>query len=155
MTERYKNLENTIGFIDNKMSETLKPYKDNIMNNDRFLFDQNNSEKFKFYEDLMQVSKKCFTIENDLNEAENTLNKKEKEIVDRTNETENNGNLGVWVERPNKKVFFVSQNDMNSILTECYDGLSNLKSMQDNIDNKYELLKKTLLKGTGNDEIYY
>ena len=156
MTERYKNMEKAIEFIDNKMTEVLKPYKENIMNSDSFLFSQNNLEKFKFYEDLMQVSKKCFTIENNLNEAENNLNKKEKEIADRSNEIENNdGNLGVWVERPNKKNYFINQNEMNSILAECYDGLSNLKSMQDNIDNKYELLKKTLLKGTGNNEMFY
>ena len=60
------------------------------------------------------------------------MNKKEKEIADRSNEIENNnGNLGVWVERPNKKKFFISQNEMNSMLTECYEGLSNIKTQQE------------------------
>ena len=158
MNERYKNMQKAIEFIDNKMTGILKPYKDNIMNSDIFLSNQNNSEKFKFYEDFMKVSKKCFTIENNLNEAENALSKKEKEIADRSNSIENNnGNLGMWVERPNNKKIFVSQNEMNTMLTECYDGLMNLKNMQDSIDNKYELLKKSLLKGmrNNNNEIDY
>ena len=156
LNERYKTMQKAIEFIDNKMTGVLEPYKDNIMNSDNILFSQNNSEKFKFYEDFMKISKKCHTIENNLNEAENSLNKTEKEIADISNRiNNNNGNLGIWVERPNNKKIFVSQNEMNSMLTECYDGLMNLKSMQDNIDNKYEILKKNILKGMGqNNEIY-
>ena len=156
LNERYKTMQKAIEFIDNKMTGVLEPYKDNIMNSDNILFSQNNSEKFKFYEDFMKISKKCHTIENNLNEAENSLNKTEKEIADISNRiNNNNGNLGIWVERPNNKKIFVSQNEMNSMLTECYDGLMNLKSMQDNIDNKYEILKKNILKGMGqNSDIY-
>ena len=133
------------------MSEVLKPYKDNIMNRDNILFNQNNSEKFKFYEDFMKISKKCFAIENNIIEAENALGKVEKEILDKSNGLEsNNGNSGIWIERPNKMKIFVSQNEMNNMFTECYDGLMNLKSMQDSIDNKYEILKRSLIKGLGN-----
>lgn len=156
LNERYKTMQKAIEFIDNKMTGVLEPYKDNIMNSDNILFNQNNSEKFKFYEDFMKISKKCHTIENNLNEAENSLNKTEKEIGDISNRNNNNnGNIGVWVERLNNKKIFVSQNEMNSMLTECYDGLMNLKNMQDNIDNKYEILKKNILKGMGqNNEMY-
>ncbi len=136
------------------MTDILKPYRDNIMNSDNIFLSQNNSERFRFYEDFMKISKKCHNIENNLNEAENSLNIREKELADRSNVKENNNEyLGVWVERPNShKKIFVSQNEMDSILTECYDGLMNLKSMQDSIDNKYELLKKTLMKGMGNND---
>ena len=156
LNERYKTMQKAIEFIDNKMTGVLEPYKDNIMNSDNILFSQNNSEKFKFYEDFMKISKKCNTIENNLNEAENSLNKTEKDIADISNRIKNNnGNLGVWVERLNNKKIFVSQNEMNSMLTECYDGLMNLKSMQDNIDNKYEILKKNILKGMGQNSDMY
>jgi hypothetical protein len=152
INERSKNMQEAIEFIDNKMTGVLKPYKDNIMNSDNILFNQNNSEKFKFYEDFMKISKKCFAIENNIIEAENSLGKIEKDILDKSNGLENNnGNIGLWIERPNKMKIFVNQNEMNSLFTECYDGLMNLKSMQDSIDNKYELLKKSLVKSLGNN----
>ena len=153
---RYKNLHKAIEFIDNKMTGVLNPYKEHISNSDSIMFNQNKSEKLKFYEHFMKVSKKCFIIENDINESENTLSKKGREIEDKSNSIENNnGNLGIWVERPNKKKYFVNQNEMNLMLTECYDGLMNLKLMQDNIDNKYELLKKALIKGINNKNMHY
>ena len=153
---RYKNLYQAINFIDSKMTDVLRPYKENILNSDSIMFNQTNSEKLKFYEDFMKVSKKCFSIENDINESENILAKKEREIAEKSNSNENNnGNLGVWVERPNKKKYFVNQNEMNLMLTECYDGLINLKNMQDNIDNKYELLKKILIKEVENKNNHY
>ena len=48
---------------------------------------------------------------------------------------------------------FINQNEMNSLLSECYDGLMNLKNMQDSFDKKYDLLKQSLIKATGNNNI--
>ena len=152
--ERGKNLKDTISFINDKMTGVLKPYRDNIMNNGNILFNQFNSDKFKFYEDFIKVSKKTFTIENNLLETENILNQKEKEIINRSNGHGNNNGNGIWIERPNKMKIFVSQNEMNSLLSECYDGLMNLKSMQESIDNKYELLKQKMVKGFSNNINY-
>ena len=47
----------------------------------------------------------------------------------------------------------MNQNEINNLFSECYDGLSNLKSLQDNIDKKYEMLKMKLLQKTGNNYI--
>ena len=152
INERSKYLKNTIEFIDNKMTGLLKPYKENIMNRDNILFNQTNVDKFKFYEDFINVSKKCFSIENDLNETEQILSNKDKELSDRLNDQgNNNGSNGIWIERPNKMKLFINQNEMNSLLSECYDGLMNLKNMQDNFDKKYDLLKQSLIKATGNN----
>ena len=152
INERGKNLKNTITFINDKMTDILKPYRDNIMNSDNILFNQFNSDKFKFYEDFMKVSKKAFAIENNLLETENILNKKEKDIIEKSKQQGNNSNInGIWIERPNKMKIFVNQNEMNSLLNECYDGLMNLKSMQESIDNKYDLLKQKLIKGFTNN----
>ena len=154
INERSKYLKNTIEFIDNKMTGVLKPYKENIMNRDNILFNQTNVDKFKFYEDFINVSKKCFSIENDLNETEQILSNKDKELSERLNDqVNNNGSNGIWIERPNKIKLFINQNEMNSLLSECYDGLMNLKNMQDSFDIKYDLLKKSLIKATGNNNI--
>jgi len=154
INERSKYLKNTIEFIDNKMTGVLKPYKENIMNRDNILFNQTNVDKFKFYEDFINVSKKCFSIENDLNETEQILSNKDKELSDRLNDqVNNNGSNGIWIERPNKIKLFINQNEMNSLLSECYDGLMNLKNMQDSFDIKYDLLKQNLIKATGNNNI--
>ena len=154
INERSKYLKKTIEFIDNKMTGVLKPYKENIINRDNILFNQTNVDKFKFYEDFINVSKKCFSIENDLNETEQILSNKDKELSDKLNDQGNNvGSNGIWIERPNKMKLFINQNEMNSLLSECYDGLMNLKNMQDTFDKKYDLLKQSLIKATRNNNI--
>ena len=75
-------------------------------------------------------------------------------IINRSNGHGNNNINGIWIERPNKMKIFVNQNEMNSLLSECYDGLMNLKSMQESIDNKYELLKQKMVKGFSNNINY-
>jgi len=143
-----KNLENILTNFNDKLNQTLSPYRDNVMNSDKIFLNQNNSERFKFYENFAQLSEKCYLIENSINEAEQNLAKKEKEI----NEKEDNKKEGVWIERNRGKIF-VNQNEINNLFSECYDGLSNLKSMQDNIDKRYEMLKMKLLEKTGNNYI--
>ena len=143
-----KNLENILTNFNEKLGQTLSPYRDNVMNSDKILLNQNNSERFKFYENFSQISEKCYLIENSINEAEQNLAKKEKEIK----EKEGDKGEGIWIER-NKGKIFVNQNEINNLFSECYDGLSNLKSLQDNIDKKYEMLKMKLLQKTGNNYI--
>ena len=138
---RSKNLENIITLFNEKLGNNLTPYKDNIMNSDKFLLNQNDSAKFKFYENFAEISDKCYNIENSLNEAEQNLAKKEKEI----NEKNREDNDGVWIER-NKGKIFVNQNEVNNLFSECFDGLANLKSMQDTIDKNYEILKEKIMR---------
>ena len=141
-----KNLENVMITINDKLSQTLNPYKDNVMNSDKLLLNQNGAEKFKFYENFEEISDKCYSIENILNEAEQNLIKKGKEIDEKNNKDNN----GVWIER-NKKKIFVNQNEVNNLFSECYDGLNNLKNMQDIIDKNYENLKLKLMKNMENN----
>ena len=141
-----KNLENIITNFNDKLNENLIPFKDNIMNSDKFLLNENNSEKFKFYENFEQISDKCYLIENAVNEAEQNFFKKEKEIGDKNK----NENDGIWIEKNNKKIF-INQNEMNNLFSECYDGLANLRNMQDNIDKQYEMLKSKLIKSNKNN----
>ena len=145
LTYLSKNLENIITNFNEKLSQTLSPYKDNVMNSDKILLNQNNSEKFKFYENFAQISDKCYAIENALNEAEQNLQKKEKEMENKSKDQYK----GVWIER-NKGKIYVNQNEMNNLFSECYDGLVNLKKMQDTIDKRYDMLKLKLMKNTGN-----
>ena len=141
-----KNLENILTNFNDKLGQTLSPYKDNVMNSDKIFLNQSNSEKFKFYENFSQTSDKCYAIENSINEIEQNLEKKEKEME----EKDKNNKDGFWIER--NKGIFVNQNEINSLFSECYDGLTNLKSMQDNIDRKYEMLKLKLMKNIGNNK---
>ena len=148
INQRSKNLENIIKNFNDKLDENLIPFKDNIMNSDKFLLNENNSEKFKFYDNFEQISEKCYLIEETLNQAEINFLKREKEMEEK-NKKDNNG---IWIERNRKKIF-VDQNEMNNLFSECYDGLTNLKNMQDNIDKKYEMLKSKLVNNTGNNYI--
>ena len=142
-----KNLENIITNFNDRLNENLIPFRDNIMNCDKFLLNENNSEKFKFYENVDQIADKCYLIENAVNEAEQNFFKKEKEIGDKN---KNDNNDGILIEKNNKKIF-INQNEMNNLFSECYDGLANLKNMQDNIDKQYELLKAKLIKSNKNN----
>ena len=141
-----KNLENILTNFNDKLGQTLAPYKDNVMNSDKILLNQNNSEKFKFYENFQQISDKCYQLENSINEAEQNLAKKEEMREEKIKDSKE----GFWIERDKGKMF-VNQHEINSLFTECYDGLYNLKIMQDNIDRKYEMLKSKIMKNVGNN----
>ena len=136
-----KNMENTMEAINDRMGVVLKPYKEKILNGGNILFNQVNIEKFNFYEDLSELSKKCYIIENNIENTNEIINLKEKQLkID--------NDQGVWVEREGKKLY-VNQNEMNELLCDCYEGLDNLKNMQDEFDNRYENLKNILMKNMG------
>ena len=141
-----KNLENILTNFNDKLGQTLAPYKDNVMNSDKILLNQNNSEKFKFYENFQQISDKCYNLENSINETEQNLAKKEEIMEEKIKDSKE----GFWIERDKGKIF-VNQHEINTLFNECYDGLYNLKIMQDNIDRKYEMLKTKLMKNIGNN----
>ena len=143
---RSKYMKQTLSFINDRMGTILKPYRDNITNNDTIAFNPSIIEKFKIYENILTISKKCFDIENQLIDNKNILNVKEKEKNNKLNGCNNIDSInGIWIERHNKIKLFINQSEMDSFFCECYDGLLNLKSMQENIDKKYDLLRKNLI----------
>ena len=49
----------------------------------------------------------------------------------------NNEFSGVWLERNSENKLYMDQNTMNSLLSDCYNGLNNLKYAQDEFECKY------------------
>ena len=130
-------------FVENQLHKWLATVTDLINN---ILFGGiNNNNIFKIYEDMLDISGKCIKIENNINYSEHILNEKEKN--NSNNKNNNNDDYdGIFIERANKEKIYINQNKMNNLLSDCYQGLINLKNMQENIDSKYELLKKKLVR---------
>jgi hypothetical protein len=140
LDKQSQNLKNEISKRNNNVKDALAQFKKYTMNNN-YLFDQSNFDKFNYFEDMIDISKKCSIIENDLNYTKDNLDKKRKKIAS----YKSSDNNGIWIERDSKEIY-VSQYEMNSLLNECYEQLTNLKQMQDSFNLKYELLKQTLTK---------
>ena len=140
LDKQSQNLKNEISKRNKNVNDALIQYKQYTMNNN-CLFGQNDFDKFSYFEDMIDISKKCSIIENDLNYTKDNLDMKRKKIPS-YNSSDNNG---IWIERDSKEIF-VSQHEMSSLLNECYEQLTNLKQMQDSFNSKYELLKQTLNK---------
>jgi hypothetical protein len=140
LDKQSQNLKNEISKRNNNVKDALTQFKKYTMNNN-YLFDQSNFDKFNYFEDMIDISKKCSIIENDLNYTKDNLDKKRKKIAS----YKSSDNNGIWIERDSKEIY-VSQYEMNSLLNECYEQLTNLKQMQDSFNSKYELLKQTLTK---------
>ena len=138
-------LKNEITNKNNLISNALLKYKNKILNNNILFGGINNNNIFKIYEDMLDISGKCIKIENNINYSEHILNEKEKN--NSNNKINNNDDYdGIFIERTNKEKIYINQNKMNTLLNDCYQGLINLKNMQENIDSKYELLKKKLVR---------
>ena len=138
-------LKNEITNKNNLISNALLKYKNKILNNNILFGGINNNNIFKIYEDMLDISGKCIKIENNINYSEHILNEKEKS--NSNNKINNNDDYdGIFIERANKEKIYINQNKMNNLLSDCYQGLINLKNMQENIDSKYELLKKKLVR---------
>ena len=129
------------------MSSVFSEYNNNIVNNNNTIFCGINKDKLKFFDDMIDVSAKCVKIENDINNNEQILKKKEEMLSKKLNDDNN----GFWIEAMNKKNIFINQKEMNSLLSDCYDGLVYLKNMPESFDTKYELIKKTLFKNSYNN----
>ena len=140
LDKQSQNLKNKISKRNNNVKDALTQFKKYTMNNN-YLFDQSNFDKFNYFEDMIDISKKCSIIENDLNYTKDNLDKKRKKIAS----YKSSDNNGIWIERDSKEIY-VSQYEMNSLLNECYEQLTNLKQMQDSFNSKYELLKQALTK---------
>ena len=125
-----KNLENILTNFNDKLGQTLAPYKDNVMNSDKILLNQNNSEKFKFYENFQQISDKCYQLENSINEAEQNLVKKEEmreekikdsgNMIDNTNSEINNKNIQILKIEEEK-------HNLNNFITEYKQEIESYK----------------------------
>ena len=139
-----EKLKNVIDIKNKIITSALLDYKNNYMNN--ILFLGINNDRFSFFDELIDISKKCDVIDRSINYKEQILSKKEKNLSEKLNDDKN----GFWIEKANNKKIFVNQNEMNSLLSECYDGLINLKNMQETFDSKYELIKKTLFHNNHN-----
>jgi len=139
-----EKLKNVIDIKNKIITSALLDYKNNYMNN--ILFLGINNDRFSFFDELIDISKKCDVIDSSINYKEQILSKKEKNLSEKLNDDKN----GFWIEKANNKKIFVNQNEMNSLLSECYDGLINLKNMQETFDSKYELIKKTLFHNNHN-----
>ena len=140
LDKQSQNLKYEISKRNNNVKDALTKYK-NYTKNNSYLFDQSNFDKFDYLDDMIGISKKCSIIEDDLNYTKDILDKKRNKITSYSS----NDNNGIWIKRDSKEIF-VSQYEMNSLLNECYEQLTNLKQMQDSFNSKYELLKQTLTK---------
>ena len=141
INEFSNKLKGDVTNSNNLISNALLKYKNNILNNgNNLLFDDINiNDKFKYFEDMMDISRKCTKIENDINNSRHILNEKEKNYSNK-----NNNKDGIVIERENKKEILINQTYMNILLSDCYEGLINLNNMQEKFDSKYELLKQKL-----------
>ena len=137
--ENSGKLKKEIILGNNEMSDVILYYKKNLINSN--LFNTYDFDKFKFCEEIIDINGKLSKIESDIKLTEESLNKKRKKISDEINYDDN----GIWIKRDNNKKIFLSQNEMNSLLNECYEGLINLKNTQEIFDLKYDILKKTLV----------
>lgn len=144
INEYSNNLKALVEKENNAIDYTLSNYKNNILkNNYNLLYDSINDDKFQLYDDLIKTSKKCTKIENDIKYIENKMSEKEKNIF-------NNDENGIMIERLTGKIN-IDQNKMNSLLSDCYEGLKNLKEMEDIFDFQFKLLKQNLLKYNKNN----
>ena len=146
LNKQSQNLENEISQRNNNINDALKQFKNYAMNNISILFDQSNFEKFNYIDDMIDASKKCSIIENNITYTKDNLDNKRKKIAS-YNSRDKADNNGIWIERDSKEIF-ITQYEMSSLLNECYEQLTNLNQMQDSFNSKYELLKQTLTKNT-------
>ena len=138
----------------------LKKNLNNNVNNFTSMTNRNFDENNSYYKELIETSDKIRKIDANIKMAWNTMtqNKNNKDELNEIYNKENNRNKfnsdidgdGVIIERidkENNKInkIYVEQKDVNNILTECYEGLYSLKCAQDELDNKYNILKNKLI----------
>ena len=154
------------------ISGGLDYLKKNLNDNNNILssmvntnFEKNNP----FYKELNGISDKMRKIDNNINIIWNSINKNQenKKEINYSNEKEiknksikiireDNNYNGIFVEinhsdyadiykdNNNNEKIYVEQKDINNIFSECYDGLYSLKNIEDEINNKYTILKNKL-----------
>ena len=150
MTNRDKAVTRAINYIEKNLNNGNSL---SIMKSKNFV------EKYGFYKEMGETSDKIESINKNLNTSWNSICKIEdnKKVTDFIYNEElekrkirmNNFNMdSIVIERNEldiKKKIYVEQNDIDNIFNECYEGLYSLKRMQDEIDNKYNLLKNKLI----------
>ena len=125
LNKQSQYLKNEISKRNDKVNDALIQYKNYVLDRNYILFGQINFNKFNYFKDMIDISKQCSKIENDLNYTKDNLDKKRKKIVS-YNPNDKSYNNGIWIERDSKEIF-VSQNEMSSLLNECYEQLTMLK----------------------------
>ena len=158
ITNRDKAVTRAINYIEKNL---------NNGNSLSIMKSKNFEEKYGFYKEIGETSDKIESINKNLNTSWNSICKIEdnKKVTDFIYNEElekrkirmNNFNMdGIVIERNEldiKKKIYVEQNDIDNIFNECYEGLYSLKRMQDEIDNKYNLLKnKLIIKNNENND---
>ena len=139
---------------------------DNRKNNINFnsLHRTNFDENVSCYKDMKETCEKVKKIDNDLMLISNSFIKNENNIINKNKEMyeiykeKNKYNdeyyfnnkiknefSGVWLERNSENKIYMDQNIMNSLLSDCYNGLNNLKYTQDEFEFKYTKLKNKLI----------
>ena len=148
---RDKTMSDALNYIKNNRN------KNNINNNFNSLKKIELDDNEFFYKDIKDTSEKIKKIDKDIMIISNFMEQNEKNIYNNNNrikyEKNNNGYLGInneldgiILERKNfDKKIYIEQNDMNEILTDCYNGLSNLKYVQDEFEIKYNNLRNKLI----------
>ena len=138
--------------------------KNNININFNSLNRTNFDENFSCYKDVKETCEKVKKIDNDLMLISNSIIKNENNIINKNKEMyeiyqeKNKYNdeyyfnnkiknefSGVWLERNSENKIYMDQNIMNNLLSDCYNGLNNLKYAQDEFEFKYDKLKNKLI----------
>lgn len=124
----------------------------------------NFDENIPCFKDVKETCQKIKQIDNDLMLISNSIIKNEKNIINKNkdlyeiykdknkynDESYSNNKIknefsGVWLERNSENKVYIDQNIMNSLLSDCYNGLNNLKYAQDEFEFKYTQLKNRLI----------
>jgi len=114
----------------------------------------NFDENIPCFKDVKETCQKIKQIDNDQMLISNYIIKNEKNIINKNKDlndesyssnTIKNEFSGVWLERNSEKKVYIDQNIMNSLLSDCYNGLNNLKYAQDEFEFKYTQIKNRLI----------
>lgn len=153
------NLEEKIKFFDD-LNETADKIR-SIDNNLNIIWNalnknEKNSNEINFidtdkeYENKNKIKNINFILNNNINKLLLENNNFEKNNIILNNDID-----GVFLERDNidnidnknsnKQILYIEQEDINNLFTECYDGLYCQKCIQDEFDNKYNILKNKLI----------
>ena len=161
--EKYYTLEKNIMINDEKISQPLQlklEGRNNISainnfnginNNSKNIVSINNinvneklKQNFLFFSELQKTIDSVNKLDNNLILISKNLNKDNsfpKQVNNKNLQKSNDE--GVWIERAGAKLY-IKQKDIDNIMCDCYNSICDINNMQNEFDNKYEILKKTL-----------
>jgi hypothetical protein len=163
LSENSNSLKQILSIKTDIMGDALEYLKKNNNYNTKNTFAQtvDIDDSSSLYSELKNTSGKLRKIDNDLKVITNTMHKNEKNIIDRSYNIYDKNNInniiingqginddtgGVWIERENiRDKIYIEQKDMDNLFNDCYNGLNNFRSEQEEFDMKYDLLKSKLI----------